>query len=63
MIALKQLDSKTFGILLSLEPAFGAVAAYLLLHEQISAIQCLAIVCVMSASMGSTITSRRSSNA
>lgn len=59
MIALKQLDSKTFGILLSLEPAFGALAAYFMLHEQISTIQCLAIGCVMSASMGSTITSRR----
>lgn len=63
MIALKHLDSKTFGILLSLEPALGAMAAFLMLNEKISIIQCLAIGCVMTASIGATITSRAQSKA
>lgn len=61
MVALKHLDSKTFGILLSLEPALGALAAFLMLSEKISIIQCLAIGCVVTASIGSTATSRASS--
>lgn len=59
MAALRHLDSKTFGILVSLEPAFGAVAAFLLLREHLTLMQGLAIVAVMTASIGSTITSRR----
>jgi inner membrane transporter RhtA len=59
MAALKHLDSKTFGILLSLEPAVGAVAGFILLHEHITLVQCLAIGGVMTASIGSTVTSRR----
>lgn len=59
MAALRHLDSKTFGILVSLEPALGAVAAFLLLHEQLTLVQCLAIGGVMTASIGSTLSSRR----
>lgn len=61
MAALRHLDSKTFGILVSLEPAFGAVAAFLLLHERLTWVQCLAIAGVMAASIGSTVTSRKRS--
>ncbi|HEY1083951.1 MAG TPA: DMT family transporter [Prosthecobacter sp.] len=63
MAALKQMDPKTFGILLSLEPALGALSAFVLLSEQISLLQCLAIACVVSASIGSTLTSRKKSQA
>jgi inner membrane transporter RhtA len=59
MAALKHLDSKTFGILVSLEPAIGAVAAFVLLHEHITLVQCFAIGGVITASIGSTLTSRR----
>lgn len=59
MAALKRLDSKTFGILLSLEPAFGALMALLLLHERITLVQCFAIGGVVVASVGSAVTSRR----
>ncbi|HEY1053408.1 MAG TPA: EamA family transporter [Prosthecobacter sp.] len=59
MAAMRHLDSKTFGILVSLEPAFGAVAAFLLLHERLTWVQCLAIAGVMAASIGSTVTSRK----
>lgn len=59
MAAMRHLDSNTFGILVSLEPAFGAVAAFLLLHERLTWVQCLAIAGVMAASIGSTVTSRK----
>lgn len=63
MTAMKHLDSKTFGILVSLEPALGAVAAFLLLQEHLTLVQCLAIVAVMTASIGSTITARKEAKA
>jgi len=59
MAALKRLDSKTFGILLSLEPALGAITAFLFLRENLTLVQCLAIASVMTASIGSTVTSQR----
>lgn len=59
MVALKKLSSKTFGILLSLEPALGALAAFVVLREQITWVQGVAIACVVAASLGSTMTSRR----
>lgn len=59
MMALKRLDAKTFGILVSLEPALGALAGFLYLHESITFLQCCAIGGVMTASVGSTMTARR----
>ncbi|RYZ68175.1 MAG: hypothetical protein EOP05_16750, partial [Proteobacteria bacterium] len=59
MIALKEMDSKNFGILLSLEPAIGAVSAYFFLTERLSVLQLFAIFCVICASVGSTITASR----
>jgi len=53
MYALKHLPKRSFSILLSLEPAVGAVAAWIMLSEALSAQQWLAIACVMTASMGS----------
>lgn len=61
MTALKHLDSKTFGILLSLEPAFGAFTAFLFLKEHLTLIQCTAITLVVTASIGSTLTARKQS--
>lgn len=58
--AMKRLDPKTFGILLSLEPAVGALSAFLLLGERLTPIQGLAVSCVIAASVGSTLSSRRS---
>lgn len=53
MYALKQLPKNTFSILLSLEPAVGAVAGWLVLSEQLSAQQVLAMGLIITASMGS----------
>jgi inner membrane transporter RhtA len=59
MIALKELPARTFGILMSLEPAVAALAGLVFLHEVLSPRQWLAVALVISASTGSTLTSRR----
>lgn len=59
IVALKSLNAKTFGIVLSLEAAIGAMAGFLILHESLSAIQVVAMCCVMAASVGSIVTSDR----
>jgi len=58
MVALKRLPPRTFGILLSLEPAMGALAGMALLHEQLSGRQWLAIGAIIIASAGATATAR-----
>ena len=52
MIALRQLATKTFGTLMSLEPAVAALAGLIFLNERLTATQWLAIGAVMIASMG-----------
>lgn len=52
MIALRQLATKTFGTLMSLEPAVAALAGLLFLNERLTLTQWLAIGAVMVASMG-----------
>jgi len=59
MIALKALPARTFGILMSLEPAVGALVGLVFLREVLSPTQWLAVALVIAASAGSTITSRR----
>ncbi|MGH1574452.1 EamA family transporter [Methylobacterium sp. P31] len=59
MVALRRLDRKSFGVLMSLEPAVAACAGLLLLGERISAAQWLAIGLVITASVGMTAGSRR----
>jgi len=56
MYSLKHLPKQTFSILLSLEPAVGALAGWLVLSEQLSAQQLCAIGLIMLASMGSAMT-------
>ena len=56
MYSLKHLPKQTFSILLSLEPAVGALAGWLVLSEQLSTQQLGAIVLIMAASMGSAMT-------
>ncbi len=53
MYALKHLPKRSFSILLSLEPAVGAVAGWAMLSEGLTLQQWLAIALVMAASMGS----------
>ncbi len=58
MIALRSIPSKTFGVLMSLEPAVAALMGFVFLSEKLSGIQLIAILCVMIASCGSSLTSR-----
>lgn len=58
MIALTRMPVRTFGILMSLEPAVGALSGLLFLHETLSLTQWLAIAAIIVASAGATITSR-----
>lgn len=57
--ALRALPSRTFGILLSLEPAVAALAGAAFLHEALSTRQWLAVACVSAASAGAVFTARR----
>lgn len=59
MISLRTLQRKTIGVLLSLEPAFGAIAGAIILHEMLTLKQVIAISCIVIASMGCTMTSRK----
>jgi inner membrane transporter RhtA len=54
MFGLRRLPARVFGTLMSLEPAFGALAGLVFLGEQLTAIQWVAIAAVMIASAGTT---------
>ena len=58
MIALTRLPTRTFGTLMSLEPAVGALAGLVLLRQSLSPAQWLAIGAVVAASIGATATIR-----
>ena len=58
MIALKALPARTFGILMSLEPAVAALVGLAFLREVLAPTQWLAVALVIAASAGSTLTSR-----
>lgn len=59
MVALKRLPKEAFGILISMEPAVAALLALVLLGEQLSFTQWLAIGLVMGASVGCAASARR----
>jgi inner membrane transporter RhtA len=59
MVALKRLPEEAFGILTSMEPAVAALLGLLLLHEHLTGLQWMAIVCTMLAAAGSAVTARR----
>jgi len=59
MKALGQLPARTFSILMSLEPAAASICAFIFLQEYLSFNEILAVAFVVTASAGSTITSRR----
>jgi len=56
--ALRRLSSQVFGILMSLEPAMGAAAGFLLLGQRLSLRDLAAIGLVTVASAGATLASR-----
>ncbi|WP_343694225.1 EamA family transporter [Flavobacterium sp.] len=59
MKALGQLPPRTFSILMSLEPAAASICAFIFLQENLSFYEILAVVCVVVASAGSTLTAKR----
>ncbi len=61
MVALTRMPARTFGTLMSIEPSFGALSGLLFLHEYLSIAQWLAIACIISASVGATLTLRKDS--
>jgi inner membrane transporter RhtA len=54
LTALRTIRPSVFGILMSLEPAAAALAGIVVVHEFLSALQWLAVVCVIAASVGAT---------
>jgi len=59
MIALTRLPTRSFGTLLSLEPAIAALAGVALLGEHLSLLQWLAIVAIIVAAAGTALSVRR----
>jgi inner membrane transporter RhtA len=55
IVALKRIPANTFGVLLSVEPAAGALAGVVLLGEQLTMTQWLAVALVVLASIGSIL--------
>lgn len=58
MKALGQLPARTFSILMSLEPAAASICAFIFLQEYLTFNEILAVIFVVIASAGSTITSK-----
>ncbi len=52
--ALRTMPTRVFSILMSLEPAFAALAAFLILRESLSLVDLAAMACVVAASVGIT---------
>ncbi|WP_242122541.1 DMT family transporter [Sphingobium sp. Sx8-8] len=63
MVALKHIPANRFGVLLSVEPAAGALAGALLLGEHLTIVQWLAIGLVVAASAGSVLSADQSASA
>lgn len=58
ILALARLPARTFGVLMSLEPALAAVSGWCFLGERLTWLQWVAIACIMLASSGSAFTSQ-----
>jgi inner membrane transporter RhtA len=58
MVALTRMPVRTFGTLMSMEPAVGALSGLMFLHESLSLTQWLAIGAIIAASAGATLTTR-----
>jgi len=56
MIALRAIPKRSFGVMLSLEPAAGALAGLIILREHLVMTQWLAIAAIVGASVGTILT-------
>ncbi|MCO6544932.1 MAG: EamA family transporter [Gilliamella sp.] len=59
MIALPKLPAQTFSTLMSLSPVFAALSGFIVLHEQLTYYQCLAIIFIITSSIGTVLTMSR----
>lgn len=59
MKALGQLPARTFSILMSLEPAAASICAFIFLNEYLTFYEILAVISVVIASAGTTLTSKK----
>jgi inner membrane transporter RhtA len=58
MLAMSKLPTRTVGVLMSLDPALGALSGMFFLAEHLNWVQWLAVAAIMAASAGSAATSR-----
>jgi len=59
MLAMARMPSRTFGVLMSLEPAIGALSGFLFLQERLSLVQMAAVALIMVASAGVVLEPQR----
>jgi len=59
MYALTRLPARTVGILMSIEPALGALLGLALLNEHLTVLQWLAITAIIAASIGTVLGARK----
>jgi inner membrane transporter RhtA len=57
--ALQRMSARTYGILVTLEPAIGALVGVLLLSQPAGPRMIAAVACVMLAALGVTLSDRR----
>jgi inner membrane transporter RhtA len=53
-VAMRHIPRRVFAVLVTLEPVIAAVVGFLVLHEVLSVLQCVAMVCVVAAALGSS---------
>lgn len=58
MVALKSIPASSLGVLLSIEPAVGAIIGTTVLGEVLTGLQCFAVSLVVGASIGMVLTSK-----
>lgn len=63
LLALRRIPANSLGVLLSVEPAVGALAGVLLLGERLTAVQWLAVALVVMASIGAVLAAEHRSKA
>lgn len=58
MVALRHMPAGSFGILMSVEPAIGALAGFIVLHQPMGFLQIAGTLLVVTASVGAVIAAR-----
>lgn len=59
LYALPRMPARTFGVFMSLEPAFGALSGFVILHEALTWPQLMGVAAVMTAAAGSAVSAAR----